>query len=402
MKILMLGWELPPHNSGGLGVACYNLCKALTKSDIDIEFIVPYSDQHEVDFMAVTPALNHSAKALQAGASAYHSYKYSNEELYAAYQDIFSQQRVYENNILKVVAEKEFDIVHAHDWLTFRAALRLKEEYGWPVVMHVHSVESDRAGGNHGNPLVHEIEDVALHLADQIVAVSGYTKDLIVRDYGVPASKIQVVHNSLDLDELSPLDDQNVYHYLTAVRSRGYRVVVSVGRLTIQKGLTNLLRAFKEVVGREPKTFLLIVGSGDQYYELIEEAASLGIARQVFFAGFQRGKPWRDAFAVGDLFVLPSVSEPFGLTPLEAIGYGTPALVSRQSGVSEVLRSCLKVDFWDISEMANQITAVIRSPALRQSLQQNALAEVASQSWAQAADKMLAIYEDTLKEKVPV
>ena len=153
------------------------------------------------------------------------------------------------------------------------------------------------------------------------------------------------------------------------MKIQGYRVVVNVGRLTVQKGLPNLLRAAKEVVERVPKTLFLIVGSGEQYYELIDLAAELGIGPNVFFTDFQRGKTWRDAFAIGDLFVMPSVSEPFGLTPLEAIGYGTPSLVSRQSGISEVFHNCLKIDFWDINEMANQIAAVMQSDELRDVLE---------------------------------
>ena len=177
------------------------------------------------------------------------------------------------------------------------------------------------------------------------------------------------------------------------MEARGYRVVVNVGRLTIQKGLTNFLRAAKEVIAHQPKTLFLVVGSGDQYYELINLAAELGIGPSVFFTDFQRGKNWRDAFSIGDLFVMPSVSEPFGLTPLEAIGYGTPALVSSQSGISEVLRNCLKVDFWDINEMANLITAVVQNDALRDELLRNAIGEFEKLSWDDASSKVLDLYE---------
>lgn len=392
MKILMLGWELPPHNSGGLGIACYQLCKALSKKDIAIEFVLPYRADHGIDFMDITAAHPQGVTEVIRSGIAYDSYKYVLEDGSEQWLDIYTQQQLYEHAVAKLADEKEFDIVHAHDWLTFRAALRVKEARGCPIILHVHSVESDRAGNQRGNPLVHDIEELALHAADRVIAVSQHTKNAIVRDYGVPADKIEVVHNSIEPGDLVPLDPNNAYRYLEVMKGLGYRVVVNVGRLTVQKGLPNLLRAAKEVVARAPKTLFLIVGSGEQYYELLELAAELGIGPNVFFTDFQRGKRWRDAYAIGDLFVMPSVSEPFGLTPLEAIGYGTPALVSKQSGVAEVLSNVLKVDFWDIREMANQITAVVQNDPLRDELLANSQREYERLSWDDAGDKVMDVY----------
>jgi glycogen(starch) synthase len=392
MKILMLGWELPPHNSGGLGTACYQLCKALSKKSVDIEFILPYQADHGIDFMNITAAHPQGVASVVRSGIAYDSYKYVLEDGTEKWLNIYDQQQLYEHAVAQLVEQKEFDIVHAHDWLTFRAAIRVKELKKCPIILHVHSVESDRAGTKQGNPLVHEIEYIALHMADRVIAVSKHTKNAIIRDYGIPADKIEVVHNSIEPADLVPLDGDNAYRYLSMMRSLGYRVVVNVGRLTIQKGLPNLLRAAKEVVARAPKTLFLIVGSGEQYYELIELAADLGIGPNVLFTDFQRGKNWRDAYAIGDLFVMPSVSEPFGLTPLEAIGYGTPALVSKQSGVSEVLMNCLKVDFWDVNEMANKITAVMQNDALRDELLNNSYQEYERLSWDTAGEKIAQLY----------
>src|SRR5690606_4024764 len=204
--------------------------------------------------------------------------------------------------------------------------------------------------------------------------------------------------NSLDLDMVQPLDEHNLHHYLHAMRTEGYRVIVNIGRLTIQKGLTNLLYAAKLVIDKEPKTLFLIVGSGEQYFDLVGLAADLGISRNVIFTGFQRGQAWRDSFAIGDLFVMPSVSEPFGLTPLEAAGYGTPSLISRQSGVAEVFRSCLKVDFWDIEEMANQIAAVVMNDDLRDELHAEAMKEYEKLSWFPAAERLINWYEHHKRE----
>jgi len=397
MKILMLGWELPPHNSGGLGVACYQLCKALSKKQIDLEFILPYEAEHDIDFMKISSVHPQGVTEIIKSGIAYDSYKYKYSDGHEEWHDIFSQQLMFENAAARLASEKEFDVVHAHDWLTFRAALRIKAQRGCPIILHVHSIESDRAGGGSGNPLVREIEAVSFGIADRIVAVSNFTKQAIMREYDIPGEKIEVVHNSIEITDI-PHEPDNVYRYLSALKAQGYKVVCNIGRLTVQKGLPNFLRAAKEVVARSPKTMFLIVGSGEQYLELLEQAADLGIAKNVIFTGFQRGKNWRDSFRIADLFVMPSVSEPFGLTPLEAIPYGTPSIVSKQSGVSEVLYNCLKVDYWDINEMANQMLAVVNNDELRIEIHANALKEYEKMSWEGAADKIMNIYSSHARQ----
>jgi glycogen synthase len=394
MKVLMLGWELPPHNSGGLGVACYQLCKALAKKSVDIEFVLPYTADHGIDFMRVNAAHPQDVQAVLKAGIAYDSFKYVKETGEIEWIDLMGQSALYEQAVERISLLAEFDVIHAHDWLTCRAALRAKERTGKPLIVHLHSIEADRAGGpGRGNPLVREIEGLALLIADRVVAVSELTKQGIVREYGIPPEKVEVVHNSIDPEAFHPLDGENVYRYLSKMKANGYRVVMNVGRLTIQKGLPNLLRAMQQVVARAPKTLLVLVGDGEQERELLELVASLGISQNVIFTGFQRGKNWRDAYAIGDLFVMPSISEPFGLTPLEAISYGTPALISKQSGVAEVLNNCLKIDYWDVDEMANQITSVVQNDALRDELQANALREYERLSWNKAADKLMEIYK---------
>lgn len=398
MKVLMLGWELPPYNSGGLGVACYQLCQALSKNDVDIDFIVPYKHEKTVDFMQIKSALPHTITSFSGG-FAYDSNLYSVDSE-GQQINIYTQQKLYEQSIDTLVEGETYDVIHAHDWLTFRAALKAKTLLNCPLIVHVHSVERDRAGGSDGNQLVREIESMGMMMADRIIAVSEHTKRCIVRDYNIPADKIDVVHNSIDNTALEPLDTVNAYHYLTSMKQQGYKVVVSIGRLTIQKNLRNLLYAAKEVVQRNPKTLFLIVGSGEQYFELISLAAELGIARNVIFTGFQRGKNWRDAYAIGDVFVMPSVSEPFGLTPLEAISYGTPSVISRQSGVSEVMRNCIKVDHWDVQELANSITSLVQHEGLRNELHDQSYAEFLRLSWDTSADKLRTIYQQKVQEAV--
>ncbi len=393
MKILMLGWELPPHNSGGLGVACYQLCKTLHKHGAQVTFVVPYTEQHDLDFMKVVSAKVAHSSAIM---GVYDSSQYTEHSNLSG--DVFQIQARYEQAIENVVAEEEFNVIHAHDWLTFRAALRARELSGKPLVVHVHSIESDRAGDKVGNPLVHEIEQLGLFMADQVVAVSELTKQKIIAEYNIPADKILVAHNSIDTSEIIALDNDNAYRYLSDLKTDGYKVVTNIGRLTIQKGITNLLRAARYVIDQEPKTMFLIVGSGDQYHELVRLSAELGISRNVIFTGFQRGKQWRDAFGIADLFVMPSVSEPFGLTPLEAAVYGTPSLISKQSGVSEILRNCLKTDFWDIDGMANDIVGALRHECVRTSLIQGAQYELGHLSWNTAATKLLSTYNHHMKQ----
>lgn len=394
----MLGWELPPHNSGGLGIACYQLCKALSKKGADIEFVLPYTaDYSDIDFMRINAAHPQDvAQVLKAGI-AYDSFKYIKANGEVKWVDLFGQSAIYEEAVGRIVQLAEFDVIHAHDWLTCRAAIRAKMLTGKPLIVHLHSIESDRAGKSMGgNPMVREIENLALLIADRIIAVSQLTKDAIIREYNIPADKIEVVHNHFDPGGLLPEDGSNAYSYLAEMKKQGYKIITNVGRLTIQKGLPNLLKAMQLVVEREPKTLLLLVGSGEQRNELIYLSAELGIAGNVLFADFQRGKNYRDAYAIADLFVMPSVSEPFGLTALESIGYGTPVLLSKQSGVSEIIKNALKVDFWDTDEMANQIVAVIRSEALHDELHANALREYTSHSWNESADKLLGVYDKQL------
>ena len=395
MRVLMLGWELPPHNSGGLGVACFQLCKKLSKKGVDITFVLPYEHQHDFDFMNVISAKIADVSSIL---GIYDSALYKKSSGLSG--NVFDIHHAYGLAIENIISGQEFDVIHAHDWLTFRAALRARELLLKPLVLHVHSIESDRSAGGHGNPLVREIEQIGLLLADRVVAVSELTKQKIVEEYGIPANKILVAHNGIDLDEMPPLELDNNYKVLEKLKSQGYKVVVNVGRLTMQKGLTNLLYCAKAVLEKEPKTIFMIVGSGDQYRELVELGARLGISKNLIFTGFQRGKNWRDAFGIADLFVMPSVSEPFGLTPLEAIVYDTPCLISKQSGVAEVLKNCLKTDFWDSAKMADDIINVLRHDSLRNQLLQNAKYELAHLSWDKTAHILIDTYNYHSKGEV--
>ncbi len=408
----MLGWELPPHYVGGMGVVCYSLCEHLAKSGADIEFILPFeADYSNISFMKVNPK---STKSLASSKISYADLDKVNATVYgkadistseAETLDIVPLDKIQSAFINKVITATllgEFDIIHAHDWMTFKGAMLAKQLSGLPLIVHIHATEFDRSGADdqsRGNEMIHEIEYDGMMMADRIIAVSQWTKNLIVKRYGIDPSKIAVVHNSIDLDS-SYIDSQEAapyeYQYLKAMQKNGYSVIMSVGRLSIQKGLPNLLEAAKLALEVNPKIFFAIAGSGDMRQELIEKAAALGISRNIIFMGFITIQQMHDLYELSDLFVMPSVSEPFGLTALEAIGRGTPVLLSKQSGASEVIENALKIDFWDKDELANNILAVTMNKSLKQELSDNGYAEFQNQSWVGAANITTQAYQSAI------
>ncbi|RWZ78760.1 MAG: glycosyltransferase family 1 protein [Candidatus Microsaccharimonas sossegonensis] len=398
MKILMLGWELPPHNSGGLGVACYHLSKALAQEGASIDFVVPYSAKHEnIDFMNI-----HAATKLSPlhkfGVGAYdHSFDIVSEpgsEVNDA-KNIRGIQRHYVKYIERLVKKKRFDAIHAHDWLTMEAGIRAKQMTDAPLIVHVHATEFDRAGGNKGNPLIHEIEYQGLMIADRIVAVSDITRRIIIEKYGIPADKVEVIHNAIDVTSFDDgyEYDRRTYRYLEGLHGEGYTIISSVTRFTIQKGLEYLVRAFAKASEKNDRIALLLVGDGEQRDQLISLASELNISDKIFFTGFVRGKQWRDAYSVSDVFVLSSVSEPFGLAALEAAHHKTALILTKQSGVGEVLSNIFRYDFWDIDRLADQIVGIATSDALCSSLKDNVSSEYAKLSWQDVAKKCMAMYQ---------
>ena len=401
----MLGWELPPHNSGGLGVACLNMARALAGQGADIDFVVPYEAEHpEIKFMKVLSA-THLDPIYRYGGGAYESLKLLekiipsiNKEELLSIRDV---QKSYCNFVEKYLTEFKPDIVHAHDWLTYEAGVLAKKNFGIPLVAHVHATEFDRAGMRMGNPLIHEVEREGLMLADQIIAVSETTKRIIHDKYHIPLSKIHVVYNSLDENyEKSDYNfDQDAYGYLRKLKTTGYTVVSTVGRFTIQKGLHNLMRAAALAISKNPKLIFVFAGDGEERNKLVNLVADLGISKNVIFTGFIRGKKLRDIYSISDIFVMSSISEPFGLTALEAAHHGDVLILTKQSGVSEIIWSALKYDFWDEKKLADQIIAVSQNSALRETLQHNVKREYHKISWDQVAKKCLKIYNRTMKHK---
>ncbi len=399
----MLGWELPPHNSGGLGVACYHLSKALALKGTSIDFVVPYAAPHdEIDFMNIHHATNLSPLH-KFGMGAYDS-KFVAEttarSTTGGLHTIRDIQAQYGRFVEEFVENNDFDAIHAHDWLTMEAGIRAKELTDKPLIVHVHATEFDRAGGNSGNPLVHEIEYQGLVMADRIFAVSEITKQIIVEKYQIPADKIEVVYNAIDtLSFDSAYEyDRRTYRYLEGLKEEGYTIISAVTRLTIQKGLGNLVIALAKAVEKYDRLVLLLAGDGEQRDELIRLAADLGISDKVFFTGFVRGKQWRDAYSVSDVFVLSSISEPFGLTALEAAHHDNALIVTNQSGVGEVLHSIFRYDFWDTDRLADQLVGIATSPALKESLRKNVTHEYARISWHDVAEQCVNAYSSVRKK----
>lgn len=401
----MLGWELPPHNSGGLGVACLNMAKALSDEGVSIDFVVPYEAKHpDIDFMKVLPATQLDP-LYRYGGGAYTSLQLSEEAIptfdHSSMLSIREVQKEYCAYIESYLKNHEPDVVHAHDWLTYEAGVLAKKLHNIPLIAHVHATEFDRAGMHSGNPLIHEIEYEGLMTADRIIAVSETTKRIIHEKYKIPLSKIDVVYNSLD-ENYHNQDynfDANAYKYLESLKQSGHTIVSTVGRFTIQKGLPNLMRSAALAISKNPKLVFVFAGDGEERNSLIKMAADLKISKNIIFTGFIRGKKLRDIYSITDIFVMSSISEPFGLTALEAAHHGDVLILTNQSGVSEIIWSALKYDFWDQKKLADEILAVASNPALKNCLQENVTNEYRKISWNQVAKKCLKIYNKTIKHK---
>lgn len=403
IKVLMFGWEFPPYNSGGLGVACKGLTKALSEKNIDVTFVLPRKVELEDDnihFVFGDTHVNFKIRAIQSNITPYETSSYLSKMSSVSVdsrpiKSLAEEVLLYEEAAERIAMQEEFDVIHAHDWLSFGAGIRAKNISGKPLLAHIHATEFDR-GGNHGvNKFVYDLEKRGFEKADVIVSVSNYTKQMVVDKYNIPEKKIEVVHNGVDTDEISTSDTEKI-EMMQDLKKKGYKLVLFLGRLTIQKNPDGFLRAAKEVLKYNKKVLFIFAGSGDMEGQLIEETAKLGLSDRVLFTGFVRGKEKDKLFRSADLFVMPSTSEPFGIVPLEALANGTPALISKQSGIAEILTHSLTVNFWDETEMANKILAVLEYDSLKKSLTENGNKQMKEFTWKKAADKIINIYDSLL------
>jgi len=402
----MFGWELPPHNSGGLGVACHGLARAFSDSGTDIIFVLPRKIDVPSDLPYVRFAEGGSLKMKHLDmllrpyvtSREYEYYRRNiKSDIYG--HNLFAEVLRYAEAAALLAEEEEFDVIHAHDWLSFLAGVRVKLETGKPLVVHVHATGFELSGENNVDERIYAIEKEGMEEADCVVTVSERTKNIVTRLYGIDPEKIVVVHNGIKADEYRVSSQENSMEEkfdsqkprMPFVRA-GQKVVLYAGRLTLHKGPDLFLRAARRVLDYEPDTLFIVAGSGDMEGQIIRQSAALGIADHVFFAGFARGEELNKLYYAADLYVLPSVAEPFGMTPLESLVNGTPVLISKQAGVSEALSHALKADFWDVDEMSNKIIMALRYPILAKQLAKYGYLEAIALTWQKAAEKCKTVY----------
>ncbi len=439
----MLGWEFPPFISGGLGTACYGLTKALSRNDVNITFVLPKSigTEYSSHVRLLSPQAPQAAagdRSPQSVASTYQMqpgtgpgeftnvmfkavpsrmvspYQSAGGQLHQAqgpgenrmslgltggphggagvdyHGDLIGEAMRFAGLCVDLARDQDIDVIHAHDWMTFPAGLAVARMTGKPLVVHVHSTEFDRSGDN-VNQQVYDIERRGMHGAIRVIAVSHLTKSIVQHRYGVDADKIDVVYNGIDNGHPigSPAGRAPI--------KRSDKIVLFLGRITMQKGPEYFVGAAKRVLEKVSNVKFVMAGSGDKVRDVIEQAAAEGIGHRVLFTGFLRGGDVQRVFNMADVYVMPSVSEPFGIAPLEAIRHDVPVIISKTSGVAEVLTHALKVDFWDTDEIANKIIAVLKHPPLSSTLREQADIEVRRLTWDDAAGKCEHVYEQAVQ-----
>ena len=428
----MFGWEFPPHIAGGLGTACYGMTRGLARNGVEVVFVMPraYGDEDQrfarvvnaSDVETIGTRDHEFSEELLEKVSFIHidsnMLPYISPEEYAAYHDEFVRsgrthewtdvwrQRYtfsgkYGANLMEEVAryamvaaqvakdlEGQFDVIHAHDWLTYFAGIAAKRVSGKPLVVHMHATEFDRSGENI-NRRVYAIEKAGMQAADRVIAVSELTRRIVIGKYGIPADKVVTVHNAVRFGESEEAAPER------AVKDK---VVTFLGRITYQKGPDYFVEAAAKVLQRVSDVRFVMAGSGDLMNHVVRRVAQLGIADRFHFTGFLKGGEVQRMFRLSDVYVMPSVSEPFGISPLEAMRSGVPVIISRQSGVAEVLDYAIKVNYWDVDALADAIYGLLTYPALGRMFASKGLKEVTGLKWTNAAAKIKTVYETVVAE----
>lgn len=404
----MFGWEFPPYKSGGLGTACHDLTKGLSRNGVDCTFVMPVApDKAKADFvklLGVNNVLrNIKIRGVRSTLTAYASPE-SYDQLWKSFgakfgggskevygQDLFEEVYRFTVAAASVAQDEEHDIIHAHDWMTYQAAVIARDTSKKPLVVHIHATEYDRTGGN-PNEFIAGIEKYGMEQADLIIANSNFTKNNVIKAYGLNPDKIRVVHWGIE-------EDKPAYHlnFTSPInKEQKEKVVLFLGRITIQKGPDYFLEAARRVLKHHPKTRFVVVGSGDMLPRMMFRSATMGFSNKVLFTGALGGDEVHKAFQMADLYVMPSVSEPFGLVALEALKNGTPIIISKQSGASEVINNCLKVDFWDVDELTNKIVSCLKYDELLEELRVQSTEEVKKFNLDEPARKTIDIYKEVL------
>jgi len=372
MKIAMLGWEYPPFKAGGLATHCYGLTRSLADKNVKVDFYMPKT-KHGAS------SNNPNLRIIEVGEAEIFPYDRPDAKEIGG-QFYFAVDR-YNNLVVSSVqrainSNGKYDAIHCHDWLTMKAGIKLKEETGTPLVLTIHSTEYDRSGWLCPNQWFIDIEREGMEKADKIIAVSNFTKKIIVEKYGINPDKIAVIHNAV-----YPIEEGHKQD-----------IVLFLGRLTIQKGAEFFLKAVQKVKDYEPDAKFVVAGAGDMLPRLIGQAIDLGISDHTIFTGRLSDEEVKHIYGISSVYVMPSVSEPFGITALEAISAGTPTIASKTAGFSEAFANCLKVDFWDTDEMANKIISLLRYDPLRKTMAQEGKKEIQLFTWDRVADKTIETY----------
>ena len=430
MRVLMFGWEFPPHIAGGLGTACYGMTKGLAANGVSVLFVMPSAsgdeDQSAVRILNAsdTPIVEDACLDVNDYLEKVQFYKIgSNLIPYADPEDfteIVENERKmmdksyriqfgkkykfsgkYGSNLMEEVAryamagatlamehKDEFDVIHAHDWLTYLAGIAAKKVTGKPLVVHVHATSFDRGSEDNIDTRVYSLERRGMEAADKVIAVSELTRNICINKYGISPDKVVAVHNAVDFSGRKDID---------AERGVPEKVVTFLGRITYQKGPEYFIEAAAKVLQRCDNVRFVMAGSGDLLNKCIRMVARLGISDKFHFTGFLRGADVTRMFALSDVYVMPSISEPFGISPLEAMQTNVPSIISKQSGVAEVLNYAVKIDFWDVDAMADAMYGLLNYPSLSHVASTYGYDEVNNLKWTAASAKIKAVYESVCK-----
>lgn len=429
MRVLMFGWEFPPHIAGGLGTACYGMTKGLAENDVEVLFVMPSAsgdeDQSAVRILNASDVplsenmvldVNEYFEKVQFYRIGTNMIPYADPEDFATivenekkmldkdyriqYGKKYKFSGKYGANLMEEVAryamagatlalehKDEFDVIHAHDWLTYMAGVAAKQVTGKPLVVHMHATSFDRGSEKNIDTRVYGLEKRGMEAADKVIAVSELTRNICINKYGISPDKVVAVHNAVDFSGKEAIHEE---------RGVKDKIVTFLGRITYQKGPEYFIEAAAKVLKRCPDVRFVMAGSGDLMNKCVQHVARLGIADRFHFTGFLRGAAVTKMFALSDVYVMPSISEPFGISPLEAMQTNVPSIVSKQSGCAEILDYCLKVDFWDVDAMADAIYGLLQYPAVHHLAQEKGYEEVNNLKWTAAAAKIKAVYESVL------
>lgn len=399
MRVLTFGWDYPPQTAGGLGMACHGLTRELALDGVEVIFVLPRSQPVTGSNRFVFADLEKVIRVREVTSSIK---PYIGSQTMVDVYDETGKRKLYTRSLLDevhafahhaslIAREEDFDLIHAHDWTSYLAGVAAKIVSGKPLIVHAHATSYDQAASENVDPHVFKIEMEGFNGADTVIAVSQFTKNIIVNKYGIAPEKVVVVHNGCDIDE--PFRHPPA---LLELRAQGKRIILYHGRITIQKGVDYFVRAARKVVDHNPDVIFVISGKGDMERQIMQQVAEMGLSQHVIFAGALWYEERDRMYQSVDLVVMPSVSEPFGLVPLEAMLHRTPSLISKQSGVAEVVTHVLKVDFWDTDQMANMILATLRYPVMHHQLVHEGRREIEKLSWRRAAGKVMSLYNGLL------